>query len=118
MVSGEGYEEEWNEDDEWNDSWNEGYGPMIKTGTKAIGPMKICTTRMSIDICRRKDKEKERKARKARMMRAKEENQEMEKENQSILNLRLHQLLLCRTKNTKLITFSSVKLRARFRFIF
>jgi len=25
MVSEEGYEEEWNEGDEWDDSWNEGY---------------------------------------------------------------------------------------------
>ena len=25
MVSKEGFEEEWNEEDEWNDSWNGGY---------------------------------------------------------------------------------------------
>ena len=27
-------------------------GPMIRTGMKAIGPMKICTTLMSMDISR------------------------------------------------------------------
>ena len=45
-------------------------GPMIKTGMKAIGPMKICATLMSMDISREKEKEKDRKA---RMMLAKEE---------------------------------------------
>ena len=38
-------------------------GPMIETGMKAIGPMKICTTLMSMDISRQKEKEKERKER-------------------------------------------------------
>ena len=33
-------------------------GPMIKTGMKAIGPMMICTTWMSMDTSRRKGKEK------------------------------------------------------------
>ena len=33
-------------------------GPMIKTGMKAIGPMMICTTSMSMDTSRRKEKEK------------------------------------------------------------
>ena len=58
MVSEDGYEEEWNEGDEWNESYD-GHGPMIRTGMKAIGPMKICTTQMSMDISRRKEKEEE-----------------------------------------------------------
>ena len=53
------------------------FGPMIKTGMKAIWPTMICTTSMSMDTSRRKEKEKEkerkaRKARKARMMMAKD----------------------------------------------
>ena len=48
------------------------FGPMIKTGMKAIGPTMICTTSVSMDTSRRKEKEKERKARKARMMMAKD----------------------------------------------
>ena len=58
-------------------------GPKMRTGMKAIGPMKICTTRMSMDISREKEKvkEKARKERKARMMKAKVASQEMEKEN-------------------------------------
>ena len=81
-------------------------GPMIKTGMKAIGPMMICTTWMSMDTSRRKkkEKEKERKARKARMMMAKEESQEMEKASQTMFNLRPHQLLPCRTNNSKKLT--------------
>ena len=82
-------------------------GPMIKTGMKAIGPMMICPTWMSMDTSRRKEKEKEkeRKARKARMMMAKEESQEMEKESQTMFNLRPHQLLPYRINNSnKLIT--------------
>ena len=82
-------------------------GPMIKTGMKALGPMMICTTWMSMDTSRRKEKgkEKERKARKARMMMAKEESQEMEKASQTMFNLRPHQLLPYRINNSnKLIT--------------
>ena len=75
-------------------------GPMIKTGMKAIGPMMICTTWMSMDTSRRKEKEKERKARKARMMMAKEESQEMEKASQIMFNLRPHQLLPYRINNS------------------
>ena len=50
---------------------------------------------MGMDSSRRK--EKERKARKARMMKAKEENQEIEKENPSTFNLRPHRLRPHRT---------------------
>ena len=73
-------------------------------GMKAIGPMKICNTWMNMDICRRKEKDKERRARKARLMKAKEEHQEMEKENPAMFNFRPHQPLLCRINNNKLIT--------------
>jgi hypothetical protein len=105
MVSEEGYEDERNEGDECNESyegywaddqnWNEGcwtyedlyyldgYGYFQKKG---------------------KEKDKERKARKARLMKAKEEHQEMEKENPAMFNFRPHQLLLCRINNNKLIT--------------
>ena len=72
-------------------------GPMIKTGMMAIGPQKNCTTRMSMVISRRK--EKERKARKARMMKEKEENQEMEKASQTMSNLNPHQLRPFKTLN-------------------
>ena len=69
MVSEEGYEEEWNEGDEWNGSWNDGYQatrPMIRTGVKAIGPMKICTSQMSVDCgyFQKKGKGKEKKGKK------------------------------------------------------
>lgn len=81
------------------------FGPMIKTRMTATGTVKNCTARMSMVIStREKAKEKERKARKARMMKAKEENQEMEKENPTIFNPRPHQLLPCRINNNKLIT--------------
>ena len=73
-------------------------------GMKAIGPMKICNTWMNMDICRRKEKDKERRTRKARLMKAKEEHQEMEKENPAMFNFRPHQPLLCRINNNKLIT--------------
>ena len=101
MVSKEGYEEDWQEGEEWNDShegywaddpnWNEGhwayddlyyldeYGYFQKKGT---------------------GKGKERKARKARMMMATEESQEMEKASQTMFNLRPHQLLPDRTNNS------------------
>ena len=81
-------------------------GPMIKTGMKAIGPMMIHTTWMSMDTSRgkEKEKEKERKARKARMMMAKEESQEMEKASRTMFNLRPHQFLPYRiNKLNKLI---------------
>ena len=74
-------------------------GPMIRTGMKAIGPMKICTTSMSMDISRAKDKEKE-KERKARMMMAKEENQETAKVSPTMSNLRSHRLLPYRTNSS------------------
>ena len=35
-------------------------------GMKAIGPMKICNTWMNMDICRRKEKDKERKGKKGK----------------------------------------------------
>ena len=73
MVSEGGYEDEWQEGDDWNESY-EGYWAEDTTGMKAIGPLMICTILMSMDTSRRKEKEKERKARKARMMMAKEEN--------------------------------------------
>ena len=41
-------------------------GPMIKTGMKAIGPMMICTTWMSMDTSRRKEKEKGKKGKKGK----------------------------------------------------
>ena len=93
MVSEEGYEEDWQEE-EWNENYD-GIGPMIKPGMKAIGPMMICTTWMSMDTSRgkEKEKEKERKARKARMMMAKEESQEMEKASRTMFNLNPHQVL-------------------------
>ena len=81
-------------------------GPMIKPGMKAIGPMMIYTTWMSMDTSRRKEKEKakERKARKARMMKAREESQVMEKANRTMFNLRPHQILPFRiNKLNKLI---------------
>ena len=96
MVSEEGYEEEWTEGDEWNDSydgywaddqnWNEGfwayedlyyldeYGYLERKG---------------------KGKEKERKARR----KAREENQEMDKESPTMFNLRPHRLLPYRINN-------------------
>ena len=76
-------------------------GPTIRTGMKAIGPMKICTILMSTDISREKEKEKEKTARKARMMMAKEENQEMAKVSPTVFNLRPHRLLPYRTNNNK-----------------
>ena len=76
-------------------------GPMIRTGMKAIGPMKICTILMSTDISREKEKEKEKTATKARMMMAKEENQEMAKVSPTMFNLRPHRLLPYRTNNNK-----------------
>ena len=78
--------------------------------------MKICITWMSMDISRRKEKERERKATKARMMKANGENQEMEKEN-PMLNLRPHSLLLCRiaeSTTTSSLLFSRIKIRAWF----
>ena len=79
-------------------------GPMIKPGMKAIGPMMICTTWMSMDTSRGKEKEKERKARKARMMMAKEESQGMEKASRTMFNLNPHQVLPYRiNKLNKLI---------------
>ena len=30
-MSEEGYEEDWNETEEWNETWNTATGPMIKT---------------------------------------------------------------------------------------
>ena len=75
-------------------------GLMIKTGMMAFGPQKNCTTKMSMDISRRKAKE--RKARKARMMKEKV-NQEMEKASQTMFNLRLHRLLPFRTNNNRRI---------------
>ena len=100
MVSEEGYDEEWNED-EWNDS-HEGHWADDQNWMKAIGPMMICTTSMSMDTSRRKEKkkEKDRKARKARMMMAKEENQEVAKVSPTMCNPRPHQLLPYRTNNS------------------
>ena len=74
-------------------------GPIVRTGMMAIGYMMMCTTWMSVDTSRRNEKEKERKERKARMMKAKEESQEMDKANQTMFNLRSHQLLLLNNKN-------------------
>ena len=71
-------------------------GPIVRTGMMAIEYMMMCTTWMSVDTSRRNEKEKERKA---RMMKAKEESQEMEKANQTMFNLRSHQLLLLNNKN-------------------
>ena len=108
MVSEEGYEEDWQEE-EWNENyegywaddqnWNEGYwayddlyymdeyGYFQRKG-KGKG----------------KGKEKERKARKARMMMEKEESQEMEKASQTMFNLKPHQFLPYRiNKPNKLI---------------
>ena len=31
MMSEEGYEEDWNETEKWNETWNTATGPMIKT---------------------------------------------------------------------------------------
>ena len=88
-------------------------GPMVRTGMKAFGPMKICTTSMSMDISRGKEKEKERKARRARMMMAKGENQEMAKVSPTTFNLRPHRLLPYRTNsNNKLITLQQHQARA------
>ena len=80
------------------------FGPMIRTGMKAIGPMKICPILMSMDISREKEKEKERKARKARMMKAKEENQEMAKVSPTTFNLRPHRLLSYKTNSSNKLT--------------
>ena len=102
MVSEEGYEEDWQEE-EWNENYVTAIGPMIKPGMKAIGPMMIHTTWMSMDTSRGKEKEKE-KERKARMMMAKEESQEMEKASRTTFNLRPHQFLPYRiNKLNKLI---------------
>ena len=83
------------------------FGLMIKTEMKAIGPMKTCTTLMSMDISREKEKErerKERKERKARMMMAKEENQEMAKVSPTMFNLRPHRLLPYKTNSSNKLT--------------
>ena len=82
-------------------------GPMIRIRMKAIGaigPMKICTTLMSMDISREKEKEKERKERKARTMMAKEENQEMAKVSPTMFNLRPHRLLPYKTNSSNKLT--------------
>ena len=104
MVSEEGYEEDWQEE-EWNENyegywaddqnWNDGYC--------------ACDDLYYMDEYgyfqrKEKEKEKERKARKARMMMEKEESQEMEKASQTMFNLRPHQLLPYRiNKPNKLI---------------
>ena len=78
-------------------------GPMIKTGMMAIGPQKNCTTRMSMVVSRRKEKErKERKVRKARMMKEKA-NQKMEKASQTMSSLKLHRILPFKSNNNGLI---------------
>jgi hypothetical protein len=76
-------------------------GPMVRTGTMAIGPMTIYTLWVSTDISRGQEKEKERKA---RMMKAEEESQEMVKESPTMFNLRLHRVLLCRINSKRLTT--------------
>ena len=89
-----------------------GMTPMTGIGLRIrlLGPMRICTTQMIMDISREiaKEKAKERKARKARMMNEKEENKEVEKENPTMFNLRPHRLLPYRVNNNnkkkKLIT--------------
>ena len=70
--------------------------PMIKTGMMAIVPQKNCTTRMSMVISRRK--EKERKVRKARMMKDKA-NQEMARASQTMFGHKLHQILPFKPNN-------------------
>ena len=107
MVSEEGYEDEWNEGDKWNEShegyraddqnWNEGFW--------AYGDL-YCTILMSMDISREKEKEKEkeRKEGKARMMMAKEENQEMAKVSPVMFNLRPHRQLPYRTNSRNKLT--------------
>ena len=64
------------------------FGPKIRTGMKATG-LRICIARMSMDISRRKEKEKvkERKDRKERKekreRKEREEREERERERES-----------------------------------
>ena len=108
-MSEEGYEDEWNEGDEWNEShegswaddqnWNEGFWTYEDL---------YCTILMSMDISREKEKEKEkekeRKERQARVMMAKEENQEMAKVSPVMFNLRPHRQLPYRTNSRNKLT--------------
>ena len=106
MVSEEGYEEEWNEGDEWNDSyggywaddqnWNEGY-------------------RAYDDLCyldeygyfqrKGQGQGKRKKGKKGKNDDGKKENQEMASVSPTMFNLTPHRLLPYRTNsNNKLTT--------------
>ena len=88
-------------------------GPMNKTGMMAIGPPKNCTTRMSMVISRRK--EKERKVRRARMMKEKA-NQEMEKASQTMFESFHSNPTTTTTTTTGSFFYCSLKFRAWFCF--
>ena len=85
-----GYEDEWQEEDEWNEY--AAVGPMIKTGIMPFGAQMNYTTRMSMVCSGGKEKErKERKARKEKTMKEKA-NKEMAKANQTMYSHPLHRI--------------------------
>ena len=97
-MSEEGYEEEWNEGDRWNDP-HEGYWADDQNWNEGYWAYEDLYYRMDIPRGKEKEKEKE-KERKARMMKAKEENQEMAKVSPTMFNLRPHGLLPYKTNNS------------------
>ena len=104
MVSEEGYEEDWQEE-EWNENYD-GYWADDQTWNEGYWAYDDLYYMDEYGYFQRKEKEKEkeRKARKARMMMAKEESQEMEKASRTMFNLNPHQVLPYRiNKPNKLI---------------
>ena len=88
--------EGWNETDKCNETCNDCFRPVIKTGMMALWQMMISILHGWVWIFpeERQSKEKERKERKERMMKANVGSQEMEKANQFMSNLWPHRLLL------------------------
>ena len=99
MVSEEGYEEEWNEGDEWNDS-HEGYWADDQNWNEGYWAYDDLYYLDEYGYFQKKGKGKGKgkgKARKARLMMAKEENQEMAKVSPTMFNLRPRRLLPYKT---------------------
>ena len=99
MVSEEGYDDEWQEGDEWNESY-EGYWADDQNWNEGYWASDDLYYLDEYGYFQKKGKGKGKKGKKGKMMMAKEENQEMAKVSSTMFNLRPHQLLLYRINNS------------------
>ena len=104
MVSEKGYGGEWNEGDEWNESWNEGHWADDQNWNEGYWAYEDMYYLDEYGCFQKKGKGKGKKGKKGKADEGKGGKPGDGKGKPTMFNLRTHQLLLCRINSNQLMT--------------